>query len=518
MKNLKSYLYIACLIFIFTGCTKKYVDLEAPDKLSPDVIYSTLDGIEGSLTGIFSQARLYCTWEEGCEYKFTSTDIATVGTNMVDNANANKVYTFTSFDSQNSFIKTVWEAYYSGLHKCNLTLSSLDNLAINENVASDVARRDAVIGVVYFFRAYFHLQLVQRWDNIVLADHLFSNPKEVIKLASKEDVYNLITDDLLKAIPLLPEASSYMNERGHITKGVARMLLSKAYMDINEWAKAAEMADAVTKDPAYELVPLDQVFSVAHQDNKEIILSWQFIKGEATYSTERICTRWEPLYDRVQGVKRSFKNGGRPYARLTPTEYYWSLFDKSDKRLNAWHTLYYVYDTSNATDEALPPGVALGDTVKADNFKTVNGYGPEAFTPTTNKWYEDGSRGRAIGDADGYRNIIQFRLAEAYMIAAEAYYRSGNISAGLPFINALRNRAGVAEFTTITDDIILDEQARELGEEGNRFEMLKRLGILHDRVVRYNESGISMQPFHVRWPIPYGFQHLTKVLQNEGYY
>jgi hypothetical protein len=277
------------------------------------------------------------------------------------------------------------------------------------------------------------------------------------------------------------------------------------------------MAKAVIDDPAYGLVDIDEVFSVAYQDNKEIILSWQFLKGESTYTTNRICTRWLPLYDRVQGVKRSFKYGGRPYARLIPSAYYWTLFESTDKRLEAWHTLAYIYDTSNTTDEALPEGIQLGDTVKADNFKTTNGYGPEAFTPTTKKWYEDGTLGRAIGDADGYRNVIQFRLAEAYMIAAEAYYRAGDINSGLTYINALRRRAGVSEFNTITDDIILDEHARELGEEGSRYEMLKRLGILQQRVVMYNESSSAMQPYHVRWPIPYGFQHLTKVPQNEGY-
>lgn len=515
MNNLKKYICLGCMALVFVSCTDEFVDLTPDDKLTPDVIYSSLEGIESSVPGIYFQAREYVTWEEGCEYKCGTTDLEYAGTNLKDNANMNKVYTLTSFDSQNTFIKALWESLYKGLHKCNSALTSIDKLNVDANDASITARKNAVKGVLYYFRAYFHLNLVQRWDNIVLADHLFTDPNEQIKLASKEAVYNLIVSDLTTAISLLPEASSISTDRGHITKGVARITLAKAYMDIKEWAKAAEVAEALTKDAAYELVPLEQVFSVKYQDNKEIILSWQIKKGE---SSQRLTNRFLPLYDRLQGVARSFKYGGRPYARLIPSDYYWTLFEKTDKRLEAWHTLCYIYDTTNTGDEKLPDGVKLGDTAKTDNFITTNGFGPEAFTPTTKKYYEDGSFGRAIGDAEGYRNIIQYRLAEAYLIAAEAYYRAGQVDKGLPFINVLRDRAGVSQFTTLNDEIILDEHAREMGHEGNRYEMLKRLGVLIEKVKAHNSDvGNVMQPYHVRWPIPFGFQKLTGVPQNEGY-
>jgi starch-binding outer membrane protein, SusD/RagB family len=519
MNKIKAYIYISCMLFITAGCTDEFVDLTPLDKITPDVIYSNLEGIEGSLPGIYSQGREYTGWEDGCEYKWGHTDLEEAGTNLKDDIYYNAVYTLTTFDSQNTFIKNLWESLYKGLHKCNLALSSLDKLSINPNDPSLVKRRDDASGVIYFFRAYFHLNLIQRWDNIVLADHLFTDANEVIKISSKEAVYKLIISDLEKAIPLLPEASSITTDRGHITKGVARLVLAKAYMDLSEWGKAAEQATAVANDPAYGFVPLEQVFSCHFQDNKEIILSWQIVAGDPSGAVQRMSNRWLPLYDRLQGVLRSFKYGGRPYARLSPSKYYWSLFDKADKRLEAWHTLYYVYDTTNTGTEMLPPGKHIGDTVFAtDSFKTENGFGPEAFTPTTKKYYEDGSLGRAIGAAEGYRNIIQYRLAEAYIIAAEAYYRAGNIPAGLPYINAIRQRAGVADFTTITDDIILEEHARELGHEGNRYEMLKRLGILVDRIKKYNPTvGPAIQPYQVRWPIPYGFQKMTKIQQNEGY-
>jgi starch-binding outer membrane protein, SusD/RagB family len=529
MNHLIKYIFISSLVLLFAGCAEDIVDIENPTSLSPDVIYTNIEGIESSLPGIYAQGRAFCTWESGSEYKNGTDDLTRAGIRLADDVSPNyfSTYTLTSFDAQNTFIRQLWETYYLGLHKCNLALSSLDGLKITNT--EDQVRADAVSGVLYFFRAYFHLQLVQRWDNIVLADHVFNDPSEEIKLASKEAVYALIISDLETAIPLLPDASSINSDRGHVTKGVARLVLAKAAMDVEEWSKAAAAADAVIADPAYELIGIDDVFRPSDYDNKEWIFSWQIARGESQTSMR---VRYLPMYDRVRGVTRSFRYGGRPYNRFAPTEYYWTLFDPSDKRLEAWHVRYYTYDTigvgSNNT-EVPPEYVHLGDTVREADFEYVNANGTscapeqpgnEYIVPTTKKWFEDGTYGRTQTDAYGWGNVLQYRLSEAYLLSAEANFHMGQNENAADKLNFLRRRAGVAEFSAgnITLQTILDEHAREMGMEGNRYEMLKRLGLLTSQIKLGNPTvGDIMQDYHVRWPIPYGFQKLTKVPQNPGY-
>jgi len=519
MNRLKKYIYISCLFLLFTGCTDKFVDLEDPTTLSPDVIYTNIEGIESSLPGIYAQGRSFCTWESGSTYKNTMDDISRAGIRLSDDQNYYNVYSLTSFDAQNTFIRQLWENLYLGLNKCNLALASIKNLKIANSQIQ--IRANAVNGVLYFFRAYFHLQLVQRWDNIVLADHLFADPNEVIKLAAKEQVYNLIISDLEKAISLLPEASSITTDRGHVTKGVARLVLAKACMDVENWTRAASAADSVIYDGAYKLVELDELFSCQHRDNAEFIFSWQIKKGESQTSMP---VRFLPMYDRVRGVQRSFKYGGRPYDRMIPTKYYFDLFDKTDKRLEAWHILYYTFDTIGVgadNTEVPPAGIQKGDTVTDENNVNPEQPGNEYINPTTKKWIEDGTFGRTLSDAYGFGNILQYRLGEAYILAGEAYFHLGQNQIAADRLNVLRTRADVVNFTAgdITIQTILDEQARELGQEGNRYEMLKRLGVLQQQVKLGNpDVGDVMQDFHVRWPIPYGFQKMTKVPQNDGYY
>jgi starch-binding outer membrane protein, SusD/RagB family len=519
MNKLKKYIYISCLFLLYTGCTSEFVDLENPTLLSPDVIYSNIVGIESSLPGIYRQGREFCTWESGSTYKNTMDDITKAGIRMSDDQNYYNVYSLTSFDAQNTFIRQLWDCLYLGLHKCNLALSSIDQLDI-PNSETEI-RANAARGVLFYFRAYFHLQLVQRWDNIVLADHLFDDPNEIIKLATKEQVYNLIISDLERAIPLLPEASSITSDRGHVTKGVARLVLTKACMDVENWIRAASAADSVIYDGAYKLVELDEVFSCQHRDNNEFIFSWQIKKGESQTSMP---VRFLPLYDRVRGLQRSFKYGGRPYDRMIPTEYYFNLFDNTDKRLEAWHVLYYIYDTigvGSSNTEVPPEGIQEGDTVTDENNINPEQPGNEYINPTTKKWMEDGTFGRTLSDAYGFGNILQYRLAEAYLIAGEAYFHLGQNQTAADRLNVLRERAGVQPFTSgeINIQTILDEHAREMGQEGNRYEMLKRLGVLMQQVKLGNPTvGDVMQEFHMRWPIPYGFQKMTKVPQNDGYY
>lgn len=201
-----------------------------------------------------------------------------------------------------------------------------------------------------------------------------------------------------------------------------------------------------------------------------------------------------PLYDRVNGIKRSHEQGGRPWSRMSRTEYYWTLFEGNDLRLNAWHKRYWIYDIDSAGVDELPEGVSMGDTVTPENLVEVSGYGARVIEPTTMKYREGGELGRAVDDAEGYRNIIQYRLSQAYLIAAEAYMRAGNTAAGQPYLDAIRDRAGVGHIE-LNEQNILDEQARELRHEGHRYLILKRLGLVLERVRAYSpEIGANMLP------------------------
>lgn len=514
MKNIKAYLAAGLLLVILSGCTERFIDIERKDRLSIDLAWSTLDGLEGSILGVYERGRTYLESNDLSLYQCAATDLVKPGTHLTDQAVVNQYSTFQGFDQYSSGPLWIWEQYNTGLHRCNVIIQNIDNVEINPDSPGDLKRKQTVLGEAYFFRAYFHLMLIQRYGKTVMHDRLFEDPLAKYHWAPKDSVYNLIEGDLIQAIDLLPGPESL--SKGRVNQATAKHLLSKAYMDMELYGDAAEMAESVINDYNYSLIQdsLHHVFSIYHQENEEVIFSWQFSNLDRT-RPQRITHQWYPLYDRINGVLRTMDDGGRPWARLVASDYCVNELydDKSDLRLKYWYKLAWVYtDTAN-----MPAGVSLGDTVKIGDGHTSANDPVRDIDPTTDKYAEDGSLGKTTEDAEGFRNIIVYRLSEAYLIAAEAHLLNNNAAAGQSYFDAIRERAGVASIPLNLENLI-DEQARELAHEGHRWVFLNRHGILVERVKEHvPEVGNNMSDYNKYWPIPQSFCDQTGLDNNEGY-
>lgn len=131
------------------------------------------------------------------------------------------------------------------------------------------------------------------------------------------------------------------------------------------------------------------------------------------------------------------------------------------------------------------------------------------YFPITLK-YEDPTRPQ-LSTSFSKRDAYVFRISEMYLIAAEAELMQGNTSAAATFMNTLREARSVegreAEMTIsegdLNMDFILDERARELATEYQRFFDLKRTGKLVERVKMYNtDAATFIQEFHALRFIP----------------
>jgi len=184
--------------------------------------------------------------------------------------------------------------------------------------------------------------------------------------------------------------------------------------------------------------------------------------------------------------------------------------------------------------------------------------------PTMLKWIDD--QRADMNYQAGSRNFHRMRLAETYLIAGEAYGRKGDWTNALKYINEVRKRAGYAAgeqkpaqvytvdgganntVSTVTNmqvtqadvvnprypsggafdkfvDWMLEERARELYGELNRWEDLVRTGTLVARVKLYNPDGApNIKDYHKLRPIPQTYtdrlspQPPVAEMQNPGYY
>ena len=122
-----------------------------------------------------------------------------------------------------------------------------------------------------------------------------------------------------------------------------------------------------------------------------------------------------------------------------------------------------------------------------------------------------------------YRETYVFRLAETYLLRAEAYLAKSDVENATSDINVVRARAHakLVKSSEIDIDYLLDERLRELSFEELRMCTLCRMGKLADRNKKYNPlSGKTIKDYHNLWPIPFSEieSNVYAVLeQNPGY-
>jgi starch-binding outer membrane protein, SusD/RagB family len=345
--------------------------------------------------------------------------------------------------------------------------------------------------------------------------------------------------------------------------------------------------------------PVAQVGDInANNNSNEIIFAAQFSQNLILASANNNQTHLFYLtqYDggiAIPGMTRDFFNG-RPFRRARPTDYCVDIFDwRNDSRFfKTFQTVYYRNVTSNAglptftaanaptPDVVGKPKVGIGDTAAffivnkpADAIlqSTLDGYRyyrtyarykkANAAAPLTSDWNEnkylsmikflDGVRLTTTNnEARGIRNGTHARLAETYLILAEAYGRKNDFVNALININILRTRAAykageaknphhwmyyggtyndqLATTTsmqatdllwttdapselyppgvTSTQDrfihFMLNERTRELCGELFRWDDLARTETFYNRSKLYNADATNLAPHHKLRPMP----------------
>lgn len=233
---------------------------------------------------------------------------------------------------------------------------------------------------------------------------------------------------------------------------------------------------------------------------------------------QRYQASFRDVYYVAPVLQTAFAGGVTPpsgYTLMRDTAIYLSKRTVTESQIARAENRYLLFsrtDVGNAAvkplyqdEEGTLPTIATG-TAGNENFK-----GNRMFIQL--KKFDD-LNGAIIRDL-GSRDAFVFRLSEMYLIAAEGYMMAGQTASAIQKLNDLRTvRAIPGQSNLLTPDeeaqvsakdinVILDERARELCGEQQRWFDLKRTGKLIDRVMMYNGSArANIQPHHLLRPIP----------------
>ena len=305
--------------------------------------------------------------------------------------------------------------------------------------------------------------MINLWGDVPLITSTHFEENRLIPRTPILNVYEFVIQDLKEAQGLLAEGYAHAaGERVRVNKGVATALLARVYLYMEDWGNAEVQSTAVIENPLYIL---------------KVDLNTVFLKND----TEAI---WQlkPLFRGNTNEAEIFILTGRPdFTALS--DFVYNAFEAGDERKSNW--------TGTFTNETGAWNFPYKYKIKSD---------PDPDNATE------------------YSMVL--RLAEQYLIRAEARAQQGNLTGAQEDLNMIRNRAGLENTTAVTKvgllDAILQERQVELFTEwGHRWLDLKRTGRA-DAILSSIKPG--WQSTSILWPIPQQeIDNNPNLKQNEGY-
>ncbi len=506
-------LIILGLVFLNISCSD-FLEEDRIDRVTVNTIYDTEEGLESGVVGLYNLQR-ESRWvqQKSGLFLYTAHDLALVRT-----YNDQQVYG-TEYNPLR-FPDTHWVESYKLIDRASALIVNAANVDMLPE------KRNTIIGQAKYIRAQSYLDLIRLYGNILLdtiptTGDNYQDPVEY-KPANPADIYKLIDSDLDFAIANL----KWDIFPGRAGQGAARTLRANSAMWQQDWKEAADQCDAIIESGTYMLVPIDEVFG-QNVNHKEAIYTMQYDEEEggsarragggphamAAYFTNR-------YYEATSELIADVAYGGQTYSWTVPNDSLKALYDPAkDKRLDYyfWRQTYdstYVVNNPNSRNF----GKLLDIRRYPDNFRQ--------FHWSLKKYFD---LEKAVGTGLGYKDVIIYRLAETYLLGAEAHWRNtGNPTnpKALEYMGKVRERAGLTNVTSIDQKAILDERARELCFESLRWFTLKRMGVLVELVNKRLKYGSNtrnvvprtMEPYMVDLPIPQSEIDLMQTFpQNEGY-
>lgn len=467
-KGIKN-IVLAVSVILFASCSD-WLEEKPKTFISPSSFYKTVEDFDGALKGLYPQGQELNLTEVFADYNDKPESAEQVGDLWANNPG----YGFYAF-------RYAWSGAYSTIKNTNMVLEAIEG----KEFAPET--KDRIIGEAKCLRAWAYFTLVQLFGDVPLRDKVVTSDADIaIDRTSQADIYTFIFADILDAEQKLPTEAQDM---GRADKYVAKAIMARIYltsagfpMNMKEnYGKAKDKALEVINSGKYTLMPsFDKVFKTER------------------YTAETI---WAQLFSAAAGSYSGMHNVSAPIGSQTalylPTDAFTASFSEGDMR-KEW---------------GIKPGYvnAKGNKVIARPYynKYINEEYLEEELPASNT------------------NILTWqtqliRLAEMYLIAAEAENEVNGPANAYQYINMIRKRARVdqGDPTHVPDlnglsqdqfrEAVLLERQHELYEEGVAWYDLKRTQTFNKvQKARGDKMNVPIGAYNNTWLIPD-----TEILNN----
>ncbi|TRZ43548.1 RagB/SusD family nutrient uptake outer membrane protein [Robertkochia solimangrovi] len=562
MKLLK-YFTILILFGICSSCDEEDFLTEEPrDDIYADQLYSTYDGFQMALNASYAMVReefaTTANTSLGTQvYMLAGTDIA--WSPNTSGSDSDWLNWSTDLSPDNDAVEDIFMWLYREINSVNKIIARAENPDVDwQGTSTDEnsERMKEIIAHAKLLRAWAYRHLTYLYSDVPLSlDEIDgANYKTDWVRTPVPEIRAQMIEDLIFAKENLPWR--YDNP-GRANKAVAMHYLAETYCATGEYSKAVAEAATVIENSGYALVTnrfgnnasnpgnhfIDMFREPFYTDGNTETL-WGFLNIEESVNPEgnfnnRIRDQYYSYYSNATPVKNYMKNnnistddqlkvyefnGGKGAQRAAMTAWAFNLYEDQDLRADQYSIARYIIFPNKDNASQIDTLLFTHTTTFSDEFyqteKEEGTGGASAEWPFTKKWdYVNPADPKGV---NSYNDFIYLRLAETYLVYAEALLGNGEADAAKATLNVLRNRSNASEFSgTVDIDFILDERARELFGEVARRHALVRTGKFLERSRTYNRyMYFHLKDFHEYWPIPQSVidSNTGSVMeQNPGY-
>ncbi|GGW37688.1 hypothetical protein GCM10007383_23090 [Arenibacter certesii] len=559
----------------FIGCEEEFLDAEPQSFFTPSNALNTPEGLNSLLSqamrnlraefygdgapmiteNIFSEVAVEGTTDKSGPAQ--DLNLLILPDARLNSADANRIGWF-------------WEEFYKGIKYANTIIGRLDDAEFESD-----AQKNDILGRAIFHRAYRYYRLTQQFGDIPLILEEITTPRLNFVSTSRETILRKMQEDLNMAVPMVNAVAN----NGDVNKDAVLHLLTKVNLALGDFDAAIASSTQIINGGTHSLVTnrfgidaakpeKDVTWDLHRVENKSIPGNTEGIlivvdrlgyedngdyNGGTSIQRQAVPLWWRFIntpdgqngmsdtpgihIDQVTTIGRGIgRNRGTHYS----TKAIWKN-SNNDQR----HKVGNWYDMEDLVYNA-PSLQSSGNSYYGKNLELYLPDGTALCSDTIRNWYGFPHYKFFVPDPlnvkpqGGHGDWYVYRIAETYLLRAEAYFWKGNLGAAAEDINVVRRRAEADEITAADVNIsyILDERARELYYEEGRKTELTRIAYIfaktgktayngktytldnfstsnfwYDRIMEvtdfYNKGvktihgdEYTMSPYHVLWPIP----------------
>ncbi len=496
MKRTIKYIVLLAIVGILGAC-EDFLELTPEDRLVADEYYRTETEIRSGTASLYG----YPWFNFNDKFFWLAGDC--MSGNMFYTYDQEGQFFYLSFNAGNSYLSNGWKGLFRVVSYANSIINDMPRIAL-ENVSEEIVNQ--ALAEARFVRAMAYYILAEFWGEVPIVENsteLVVTNDMMLPKNTRSSVYEFIRRDLEFAIEnIRPDES----EPGRITQWSAKGLIAKLYLTMAQdltdpnsgqyFDLAKQYAQDVIENSGLTLMPVySDLFKVENDNNSESLFAMQWIKaGYATGNSRN--ANWarssiiaDQQWGGGKGCTVDFQLVVEP-GDLRRKEIYMTLGDEYPElnKEDGGYTYYFeVPDPVNPTNNIESANEVLNHLKKYVIGKSADVNGQVGI------------------DQDAANNVYLLRLADVYLIYAEASLGAGpetTDETALGYFNAIRERAGLDPKTSLTFMDIFNERRVEFALESMFWFDIKRF------YYRDNNEAIAYLNSQVRH---YGFSRNDEV-------